>query len=68
MKEQSMQPMTNLGIAQSHGRSAFYQESGHFEMATGERVVERSHAFTQGPPGIVDVGAAFQQQGHNVCK
>lgn len=58
--------MTNLGIAQGHGRPSFHQELGHFEMAAGERVVERSRAFAEGAAGIVDVGAAFQQQGHNI--
>lgn len=60
--------MTNLGVAQSHGRPSLHQESGHFEIAAGERVVERSHAVALGAAGIVDIGAAFQQQGHNLCK
>lgn len=60
--------MTNLGVAQSHGRPSLHQESGHFEIAAGERVVERSHAVALGASGIVDIGAAFQQQGHNLCK
>lgn len=62
----NLQLMTNLGIAQGHGRSFFHKESGDLEMAAGERVMERSRAFAEGAAGIVDIGAAFQQQGHNI--
>lgn len=55
----NLQLMRNLGIAQRHGRPSLHQESGHFEIAAGERVVERSHAVALGAAGVVDIGAAF---------
>lgn len=57
---------THLGIALSHRSPSFHQESGNFKMAAREGVVERSHPLAQGTTGIVDVGTAFQQQGHNI--